>query len=116
MAAAVGLCGCVLVARFTTPAVAPSLCVGGGVGERRRWWSCAPVGEERQRPLLTVTVFAAGDLRRWRDWCNHQPGWMKIAPHLSSLSSSSQSTADTRTARHLGDQHSDGCEPIGLCN
>ncbi|RNC33245.1 hypothetical protein TcCL_Unassigned04077 [Trypanosoma cruzi] len=73
------------------------------------------VGEEgRQRPLLTVTVFAAGDLRGWRDWRNRQPRWMWAAPHLSSPSSSSQSTADTSTARQRRDHHSDGCEPIGL--
>ncbi|RNC37891.1 hypothetical protein TcCL_NonESM12922 [Trypanosoma cruzi] len=31
------------------------------------------VGEEgRHRPLLTVTVFAAGDLRGWRDWCQNR--------------------------------------------
>ncbi|RNC41781.1 hypothetical protein TcCL_NonESM08644 [Trypanosoma cruzi] len=50
MAAEMGFCGCVLVARVATHAVAASLCVGGGVGERRRWWSCAPVGEGRNRP------------------------------------------------------------------
>ncbi|RNC36371.1 hypothetical protein TcCL_Unassigned00649, partial [Trypanosoma cruzi] len=37
-------------------------CVGGGGGERLRRWSRAPVGEGRHRPLLTATVFAAGDL------------------------------------------------------
>ncbi|ESS60504.1 hypothetical protein TCDM_11963 [Trypanosoma cruzi Dm28c] len=77
------------------------------VGERRRWWSCAPVGEGRRRPLLTVTVFAAGDLARWRYWCNHQPRWTGTAPRLSLPSSSSEPTADTRGARQRHDYKQD---------
>ncbi|RNF14206.1 hypothetical protein TcG_07925 [Trypanosoma cruzi] len=42
MEAAVGLCGCVFVARIASSAVAASLC-WWGVNERRLWWSGAPV-------------------------------------------------------------------------
>ncbi|RNC36566.1 hypothetical protein TcCL_Unassigned00429 [Trypanosoma cruzi] len=54
------------------------------------------VGEEgRHRPLLTMTVFAAGGLKGGRCWRHNQPRWMRTAPHLSSLSSFPRSTAAT---------------------
>ncbi|RNC55023.1 hypothetical protein TcCL_ESM07508 [Trypanosoma cruzi] len=61
MAAAVGFCDCAPAVLVSSFAVAPSLCWWGG-DERLRRCSCVPVGEGRHRPLLTVTVFAAGDL------------------------------------------------------
>ncbi|KAF5219580.1 hypothetical protein ECC02_007417 [Trypanosoma cruzi] len=61
MAAAVGFCDCALAVRVSSFAVVPLLCWWGG-DERLRRWSCAPVGEGRHRPLLTATVFAAGDV------------------------------------------------------
>ncbi|RNC33357.1 hypothetical protein TcCL_Unassigned03961 [Trypanosoma cruzi] len=55
----------------------------------------APGVEGRHRPLLTGTVVAAGDLKRWRDWRHNQPRWMRTASHPSSLSSFPRSTAAT---------------------
>ncbi|EAN85043.1 hypothetical protein Tc00.1047053508033.20 [Trypanosoma cruzi] len=85
-------------------------CVGGGGDERLRRWSCAPVGEGRHRPLLTATVFAAGDVTGGRHRCHSQPRWMRAALRLPPLSSSSLSTAVTRhTHRRAASRPPSGC-------
>ncbi|EAN91572.1 hypothetical protein Tc00.1047053506335.15 [Trypanosoma cruzi] len=117
MAAAVGLCDSAPAVRVSSFAAAPSLC---WLGRRRATASVKlrPSGRGRHRPLLTATVFAAGDLTGGRHRCHSQPRWIWAALRLPSLSSSLrplQSHA-TRTARQRRDHHPDVCEPIGMQN